>query len=82
VAAAGFVAAQSAQSQLNCKALEVDDHTFDFSALKGPHTVVTTEFAAPSYYNRTYTIDLCAPLVRKGDVEARFKCSDGTHGMF
>ncbi|KAK0651494.1 autophagy-related protein 27 [Cercophora newfieldiana] len=63
---------------LNCKSIAVDSHTYDFSALKGPHTVVTTEFAAPSYYNRTYTIDLCAPLQRKGEVEARYRCPEGT----
>jgi autophagy-related protein 27 len=78
--AATPAAAADAQ-KLPCSAVEVDGHTFDLSALKGPHVVVTSEFAPPSYYNRTYAIDLCAPLVRKGEVEGRFKCPDGTHGM-
>lgn len=67
---------------LPCKDVDVDGHKFDLSPLKGPHTVVTTEFAPPSYYNRTYTIDICAPLERKEDVEERYKCPKGTHGMF
>jgi len=67
---------------LPCKNIDIDGHKFDLSPLKGPHTVVTTEFAPPSYYNRTYTIDLCAALERKGDVEERDKCPKGTHGMF
>ncbi|KAK4451806.1 autophagy-related protein 27 [Podospora aff. communis PSN243] len=79
VAAAAAAAPSESQPKLDCKALQIDSHMYDFSALKGPHTVVTTEFAPPSYYNRTYTIDLCAPLVRKGDVDARFKCPDGTN---
>ncbi|KAK0626952.1 autophagy-related protein 27 [Immersiella caudata] len=78
-AASIAAAADSQRPKLDCKALQIDSHTYDFSALNGPHTVVTTEFAPPSYYNRTYTIDLCAPLVRKGDVDARFKCPEGTN---
>ncbi|KAK1761263.1 autophagy-related protein 27 [Echria macrotheca] len=75
----GSVAAAAADTpQLPCKALSIDNHQFDLSALAGPHTVVTSEFAPPSYYNRTYTLDLCGTLERKGEAEGRFKCPKGT----
>lgn len=73
-------AALSLSPSPSCKEVEVDKAKFDLSELAGPHTVVTGEFAPPSHYNRTYTLDLCAPLERKGDVDARFKCPKGTHG--
>ncbi|KAK5660659.1 hypothetical protein OQA88_12023 [Cercophora sp. LCS_1] len=69
----------AARAALPCKDIEVDKLKFDFSPLAGPHTVVTTEYAPPSYYNRTYTLDLCAPLERKGEVKDELKCPKGTH---
>lgn len=75
----GIVAtAAAAAPEFKCSELLVGDHKFDFSALAGPHTVVTTEFAPPSYYNRTYTVDLCGPLKRKGEVKKEYACPEGT----
>ncbi len=71
---------ESGHSDIPCKDLRFGDHKFDFSELAGPHTVVTTEFAPPSYYNRTYTVDLCGPLKRKGEVKKEYACPEGSRG--
>lgn len=55
-------------------------HRFNLAALAGPHTVVTHEYTRPTYHNTTYTIDVCAPLRRKGEVPAEERCPDGTRG--
>jgi hypothetical protein len=69
-------------SSLRCGELEVDGHKFDFSPLKGPHTVTTSEFHPPTYTNTTYTLDLCAYLKRKGDVKKGDECPKDTRGGF
>ncbi|KXX73424.1 Autophagy-related protein 27 [Madurella mycetomatis] len=61
-----------------CDELVADGHKYNFQALAGPHTVVTHEYTRPTYHNTTYTIDLCAPLQRKGDVPKEERCPDGT----
>lgn len=55
-------------------------HKYDLRALAGPHTVVTHEYTSPTYHNTTYAIDVCAPLRRKGEVDAAERCPDGTQG--
>lgn len=66
----------------SCDKLEVGPHTYDFRGLAGPHTVVTHEYARPTYHNTTYTLDLCAPLMRKGEVPSDEVCPEGTRGTF
>ncbi|KAB5583704.1 autophagy-related protein 27 [Coniochaeta sp. 2T2.1] len=67
-----------AASFLHCGNLVVDEHKFDFSPLKGPHTITTSEFHPPTYSNTTYTLDLCAYLKRKDDVKKGDECPNGT----
>ncbi|KAK0612850.1 autophagy-related protein 27 [Bombardia bombarda] len=71
-------AAPAALGLLDCKAVVIEDHKFNLGALAGPHTAVTSEFSPPSYYNTTYTLDICAPLKRKGDVKKGDECPNGT----
>ena len=63
-----------------CEEFAVDGDRFDLGALAGPHTAVTHEYAAPTHRNTTYTLDLCAPLRRKGDVPPAESCPAGTRG--
>ncbi|KAK3944510.1 autophagy-related protein 27 [Diplogelasinospora grovesii] len=77
VVVAGVVVVVPVSAMLNCKELVVDGHKFDLGALAGPHTVVTHEYSPPSYYNTTYTLDICAPLKRKGDVPKGLECPNG-----
>lgn len=64
----------------SCDKVEVGQHKYNFQGLAGPHTVVTHEYARPTYHNTTYTLDLCAPLMRKGEVPAEEACPEGTRG--
>ncbi|KAK3344631.1 autophagy-related protein 27 [Neurospora tetraspora] len=59
---------------MRCKEIVVDGHKYNFGELGGPHTVVTNEYDPPAYYNYTYTLDICAPLKRKGDVKKEEQC--------
>ncbi|KAK4175715.1 putative autophagy protein Atg27 [Triangularia setosa] len=67
-----------ASATFDCEKLPVDGHTYNFKDLAGAHTVVTSEYVAPSYHNTTYTLDLCGPLKRKGDAPKEERCPDGT----
>ncbi|KAK3990536.1 autophagy-related protein 27 [Cladorrhinum sp. PSN332] len=73
-----FLSTASAATQFSCDSVKVDERTFNFKSLAGPHTVVTHEYVPPTYHNTTYTLDLCAPLKRKGDVKAEEACPAGT----
>lgn len=67
-------------SMLDCSKLIVDNAKFDFSPLKGPHTITTSEFHPPTFSNTTYTLDLCAYLKRSGEVKRGDECPNGTKG--
>lgn len=67
---------------LDCSKVVVDDTKFDFSPLKGPHTITTSEFHPPTFSNTTYTLDLCAYLKRKDDVKKGDECPNNTKGEF
>lgn len=71
-----------AAASLQCDNIVADGHRFNFDKLKGPHSVVTSEFTPPTYKNTTYTIDLCGPLKRKGDVPKGEECPNGTWSTF
>lgn len=60
----------------------MDGHKYNFGELGGPHTIVTNEYDPPAYYNYTYTLDICAPLKRKGDVKKEEQCGGDARGMF
>jgi hypothetical protein len=72
----------SAADTFSCDKLEVGQHKYNFHALAGPHTVVTHEYARPTFHNTTYTLDLCAPLQRKGEVPKEEACPEGTRGIW
>jgi hypothetical protein len=77
----GPTAAHAADAaDFDCAKISADGHTFDLKALGGPHTVVTTKHHAPSVTNTTWTVDICAPLRRKGDVKDAEACPEGTRG--
>ncbi|CAK7206850.1 type II membrane protein [Sporothrix eucalyptigena] len=71
-------AVQPAAAMLSCDRVVADKQIFDFSPLKGPHSVVTTQHTPPTDSNTTYTLDLCGPLKRKGDVPKGEECPNGS----
>ncbi|KAK1976650.1 autophagy-related protein 27 [Colletotrichum cereale] len=58
-----------AASMLDCKHILVDDVAFNLGELGGPHSVVTSRWHPPTFTNTSYTVDICGPLKRKGDVK-------------
>ncbi|KAL1895282.1 type II membrane protein [Sporothrix stenoceras] len=71
-------AVQPATAMLACDRIVADKQIFDFSPLRGPHSVVTTLHTPPTEQNVTYTLDLCGPLKRKGDVPKGEECPNGS----
>lgn len=63
---------------IRCDLIRVDDVNFDLSKLGGPHSVVTSQWHPPTYTNTSYTLDICKPLKRKGNVEKGDECPNGT----
>jgi autophagy-related protein 27 len=61
--------------KLDCKSIPVGKQKVDLSALKGPHSVVTSIQEDPGTFNTTYTLDICEDLVKKGP-----SCPDKTRG--
>ncbi|KAI9652929.1 MAG: hypothetical protein M1829_001356 [Trizodia sp. TS-e1964] len=59
---------------LDCKYIRVDETSFNFEALGGPHTVSNSDNSTPPS-NTTYTIDIC-DFLRPGSSEQ--KCPQGT----
>jgi hypothetical protein len=66
----------------DCTHLRVEGHKYDFSALGGPRSVITTQDISPSITNTTYTIDLCYPLKKKSDVPKLDQCHTGARGEY
>ncbi|KAJ2895098.1 autophagy-related protein 27 [Zalerion maritima] len=62
----------------DCSKIRADKHTFDLSGLRGPHSVSTTKFHPPRWYNTTYTIDICAPLKHAGKSRDGEACPQNT----
>ncbi|ERS95839.1 hypothetical protein HMPREF1624_07916 [Sporothrix schenckii ATCC 58251] len=71
-------AVQPAAAMLACDRVVADKQIFDFSPLRGPHSVVTTQHTPPTEQNVTYTLDLCGPLKRKEDVPKGEECPNGS----
>lgn len=71
-----MVAASGASAAMDCSRIQADNHDFDLSALKGPHSVVTSVLHAEGFTNVTYTLDLCGPL--KAPEGGKKACPDGT----
>lgn len=65
---------------IDCEHIRVDDVSFNLKALGGPHSVVTSRWHPPTFTNTSYTVDICKPLKRKGDVKKDEQCPNGTRG--
>ncbi|KAI0431384.1 autophagy-related protein 27 [Xylaria sp. FL1042] len=52
--------------------------SFNLKELGGPHSVVTSEVEGSRMHNTTYTVDICAPLKKKGDVKKEDQCPNGS----
>ncbi|KAF6835272.1 autophagy-related protein 27 [Colletotrichum plurivorum] len=68
----------AAAATIDCEHIRVDDVSFNFKALGGPHSVVTSRWHPPTFTNTSYTVDICKPLKRKGDVNKDEQCPNGT----
>lgn len=77
---AALLAAHASAVMLNCDHVRVDKHDFNLEKLGGPHSVVTTLRQPPSHSNTSYTVDICKPLKRKGEVPKGEECPSGTRG--
>ncbi|KAI1825737.1 autophagy-related protein 27 [Xylaria intraflava] len=56
-----------AASMLACDHIVSDGQQYNLKALGGPHSVVTSRVDGNRIHNTTYTVDICAPLKKKGD---------------
>lgn len=72
-----------ASGMLHCDNIRIKGHSFDLNELGGPHSVVTTKFDADiqAQVNTTYTVDICKPLKKSGEVKDGEQCKGGTRGM-
>ncbi|KAI1354376.1 autophagy-related protein 27 [Xylaria sp. FL0043] len=52
--------------------------SFNLKALGGPHSVVTSQVEGSRMHNTTYTVDICAPLKKKGDAKPEDQCPNGS----
>lgn len=77
-----LLAAHASAVAFNCDHVRVDKTDFNLEKLGGPHSVVTTLRQPPSHSNTSYTVDICKPLKRKGDVPKGEECPSGTRGAF
>ncbi|TDZ15106.1 Autophagy-related protein 27 [Colletotrichum orbiculare MAFF 240422] len=68
----------AAAAVIDCEHIRVDDVSFNLKPLGGPHSVVTSRWHPPTFTNTTYTVDICKPLKRKGDVKKEEQCPNGT----
>ena len=72
-----FTAAQG----INCEHVLVDGVSFNFEALDGPHSVMTSKAeTAMTFYNTTYTINLCHSLKRTKGVPPKEDCPSNSKG--
>jgi len=62
----------------DCKNVLIDKHSYDFSALGGPHTVHWIRDEPPSISDFAFTLDLCANLPKKKGVPNEQQCPTGT----
>ncbi|GAP83661.1 putative autophagy-related protein 27 [Rosellinia necatrix] len=62
----------------NCDQVVSDGQRFNLKGLGGPHSVVTSLVEGNRIHNTTYTVDICAPLKKKGDVKPEDQCKNGS----
>ncbi|OBT67856.1 hypothetical protein VE03_02570 [Pseudogymnoascus sp. 23342-1-I1] len=68
----------AALGTIDCSKMVADKHTFDLSALDGPHSVMHGVEQPPSWLNTTYTINICRPLVPDSGVKKEERCPGPT----
>jgi len=68
---------------LHCENILINGYKFNLEKLKGPHSVVTSEYNSMThtYHNTTYTLDVCGPLKKSGKSKSKEECPNGTRGM-
>jgi hypothetical protein len=64
----------------DCTHVRVDGHSYDFSKLGGPRSVMMTKETPPTVKNTTYTIDLCRPLKKDDKMKSDDQCHTGARG--
>ncbi|KAI1311726.1 autophagy-related protein 27 [Xylaria venustula] len=67
-----------AAAMLRCDSVVADGRSFNLKALGGPHSVVTSVVDGTRMHNTTYTVDICAPLKKKGDAKKLDQCPNGS----
>ncbi|KAI2632608.1 autophagy-related protein 27 [Hypomontagnella submonticulosa] len=65
-------------AMFDCNNVVSDKQKFDLSKLGGPHSVVTSYLVGGKPHNTTYTVDICRPLKKKGDVKKEEQCPNFT----
>ena len=75
--------APAANAMLQCESIVADGKKFNLKPLGGAHSVVVSHLdeLGTNYVNTTYTTDICQALKRKGDVDRKLQCPQGTRGM-
>ncbi|KAK8025427.1 Autophagy-related protein 27 [Apiospora arundinis] len=72
--------APAANAMLQCESIVADGKKFNLKPLGGAHSVVVSQLDSlgTNYVNTTYTTDICQALKRKGDVDRKLQCPQGT----
>jgi hypothetical protein len=71
-----------ARGNIYCDNIVADGKSWDLSGLGGPKSVHHTkgDGEGSSWKNVTYTVDICKPLRRSGNVDREKECPHGTRG--
>ncbi|KAI9789545.1 MAG: hypothetical protein M1816_005952 [Peltula sp. TS41687] len=65
-------------STYDCSNIRLEKHSYDLSALSGPHNITHVAPHPPNTMNTTVTLDLCQPLRRHKDVPKEHQCPGGS----
>ncbi|KAI1330613.1 autophagy-related protein 27 [Xylariaceae sp. FL0255] len=67
-----------ANAMLRCNHIVSGDQRYDLEKLGGPHSVVMSHAIDNETWNTTYTVDICRPLKKKGNVKKQEQCPNGS----
>ena len=65
---------------LDCSDARDDGVSFNFLALKGPHSLYSIKQHPNKIINTTFTINICQPLRKQKDVSKEQDCPNGSRG--
>ncbi|KAI1389204.1 autophagy-related protein 27 [Hypoxylon trugodes] len=65
-------------AMFRCNNVVAKGQPFNLEKLGGPHSVVTSRIIGETSHNTTYTVDICRPLKKKGDVKKDEQCPNGS----